>query len=150
MPALALRRASAPRPATAVLLRERDERSGPDLERKPRPEDALDDATVLVCAACTSFVTTAAARIAMSGSHEHTFVNPHGFRYHIGCFAAAPGCAAIGSESSYWTWFPGYAWRIAECRGCGAHLGWQFRGADGAFHGLILDRLAEAEAGSLR
>jgi hypothetical protein len=92
-------------------------------------------------------ITTSAARIEMSGSHDHRFVNPHGFQFHIGCFVDAPGCAPVGPESSYWSWFPGYAWRIEACRACGAHLGWLFRGADGLFHGLILDRLAEAGAG---
>jgi hypothetical protein len=134
----------------SVVLRESGSPAGTDAEERPRSDEEPDDATVLVCAACESFVTTAAARIEMSGSHEHTFVNPHGFRYHIGCFAAAPGCAAVGAESRYFTWFPGHSWRIAECRSCSGHLGWLFRGADSQFHGLILDRLAEADAGSLR
>lgn len=41
-----------------------------------------------------------------------------------------------------WTWFPGRAWRIALCRGCGVHLGWSFeKEAMPPFFGLVKDRL---------
>jgi hypothetical protein len=90
-------------------------------------------------------VTTTAARIEAGGGHEHTFVNPHGIRYHIGCFATAAGCVPVGEPSAYWTWFPGHTWRIEVCRNCREHLGWLFESADSEFHGLVLDRLAEVE-----
>ena len=44
------------------------------------------------------------------------------------------------------SWFPGYAWMVGVCRGCGEHLGWLFVSADSRFHGLIADRLAEEES----
>lgn len=94
------------------------------------------------CAVCGHPVTGAAERIVVAGGHVHTCTNPHGLSFRIGCFRAAAGCSAHGTETSEWTWFVGYAWRVAVCRGCGAHLGWSFRARDGhGFHGLILVRL---------
>lgn len=115
--------------------------------RQPERHDAADDddGRVLVCAACLQSVTTTSARIEMSGSHAHSFSNPHGILFHIGCFAVAPGCGAVSEASLRHTWFPGYTWQIAVCLGCGEHLGWLFRSGDSRFHGLIFDRLAEAE-----
>ncbi|HSB61576.1 MAG TPA: cereblon family protein, partial [Vicinamibacteria bacterium] len=101
---------------------------------------------VLACAFCLREVTTAAARISVGGAHEHSFVNPHGLRFRIGCFADAAGRTA-GEPSTYWTWFPGHSWQVELCATCGEHLGWLFRSADTLFHGLILDRLVEVDGG---
>ncbi len=99
----------------------------------------------LVCAYCRGLVTSRALAISINGSHAHSFVNPHGFTFRIGCFADAAGCAERGEESNYWTWFPGFSWRISLCRHCSEHLGWSFRSADARFFGLILERLREAD-----
>lgn len=80
----------------------------------------------------------------MNGAHRHTLCNPHGLVFEIGCFTEAPGCATVGGASEFFSWFPGYAWRIAVCRGCTAHLGWAY-GSGPAFWGLISDRLVEPE-----
>ena len=105
-----------------------------------------DRGRLLACAGCLQPVTTSAARIQVGGAHEHRFTNPHGFRFHIGCFSTAAGCSATSEPSTAFTWFPGYAWRVEACSRCGAHLGWLFGSAERSFHGLILDRLAEQEA----
>ena len=99
----------------------------------------------LVCARCRGLVTSRASALSMSGSHAHTFVNPHGFEFRIGCFADAPGCTELGEESAYWSWFPGFTWQVSLCRQCGEHLGWLFRSPDARFFALILDRLAQAD-----
>jgi hypothetical protein len=109
----------------------------------PRPEAEEDHGRVLACARCLREVTTSADRIEVGGRHAHTFANPHGFSYHIGCFAQAGGCWAAGQPTTYWTWFPPYAWQIEHCASCGEHLGWLFRSDADRFHGLILDRLVE-------
>jgi len=103
-----------------------------------------DDGPFLVCARCHRVITTPAARVDRGGRHEHTFANPHGFVFHIGCFAAAPGCVTTGAPSTAHTWFPAHAWQVALCRSCSEHLGWLFSGPS-RFHGLILDRLARTE-----
>ncbi|HLL22348.1 MAG TPA: cereblon family protein [Kofleriaceae bacterium] len=102
-------------------------------------EDRDDDA--LRCARCEHHITERAFRIAVSGAHEHTFVNPAGFAYRIGCFAAAPGATSAGPLETAFSWFPGWAWQVVACARCQAHIGWLYRLADQQFHGLILDRL---------
>lgn len=92
----------------------------------------------LCCAACRHPITRERDRIFVQGTHEHTYANPHGISYHIGCFAEASGCAHHGPATDAWSWFPGYRWQIAVCGGCGAHLGWRYTGGDAVFHGLIL------------
>ncbi len=98
----------------------------------------------LFCAACRRPVTHQDERIHVQGGHEHRFTNPHGISYHIGCFREADGCTAIGEATLEYTWFRGYAWRIALCRHCRVHLGWRFENAGEYFHGLISDRLTSA------
>lgn len=80
----------------------------------------------------------------MAGAHEHTFVNPAGYAFHIGCFGAAPGCAHAGDEDPTFSWFPGWTWQLALCARCGAHLGWTYRNAAQRFWGLILAALRPA------
>ena len=80
----------------------------------------------------------------MNGSHRHTFANPHGIIFEIGCFKQASGCAAVGPPSAEFTWFAGYRWQPGLCVACLIHLGWVFSAAGGdGFHGLILERLIE-------
>jgi hypothetical protein len=92
----------------------------------------------LYCAACRHPITRERERIVVQGRHEHTYANPQGISYRIGCFAEATGCAQVGPASGAWSWFPGYRWQIAVCGGCGAHLGWRYTGGDHIFYGLIL------------
>ena len=97
----------------------------------------------LLCTYCETPVTSLAARRDVEGAHIHTFTNPHGIVFRIGCFASAPGCLASGELSDHFTWFPGYSWQIALCGACKIHLGWRFLSGRDAFHGLIGDRLVE-------
>ena len=98
----------------------------------------------LFCAACRHPITHQDERIIVQGGHEHHFTNPHGISYHIGCFREAAGCAAVGEATTEFTWFSGYAWRIAYCAHCHVHLGWRFQSDADYFHGLIVDRLISA------
>ncbi|MEW6218367.1 MAG: cereblon family protein [Thermodesulfobacteriota bacterium] len=95
----------------------------------------------LLCAACGQPVTTPEAAIAVAGGHVHTFFNPAGFAFTIGCFDAAPGASAAGLPTLEHTWFPGCAWSYVLCCRCHAHLGWLFQGRGLRFFGLVLDRL---------
>lgn len=113
----------------------------PDLaqlvERLQTPERA---SPWLLCRACEQRITEATARIPIHRHHQHTFTNPHGFVYTVGCFDSAPGVVEEGEPSSFWSWFPGYHWQIVVCLGCRWHLGWRFSGED-SFFALVLDRL---------
>lgn len=104
----------------------------------------------LLCRACDQRITPDAARIPVGQQHEHTFTNPHGFVFHIGCFDDAPGVLEEGQPESRWSWFSGYAWQIVICQQCRWQLGWYFSNGNG-FYGLILDRLhAEPSLGPQR
>ena len=107
---------------------------------KPKQEKRL------FCAACRHPVTRQDERIQVHGGHEHRFANPHGVHFRIACFREAGGCAAVGAATLEYTWFAGYAWRIALCAHCRAHLGWRFESAGEHFHGLIIDRLTSIGA----
>ena len=95
----------------------------------------------LRCAVCDHRITDRGYRSDMSGAHEHTFVNPGGFAFRVGCFVAAPGCKHVGETTAAFSWFPGWTWQIAICARCHAHVGWIFRCSGEQFHGLILATL---------
>jgi hypothetical protein len=115
-----------------------DEAQDTGVGDEPRPRERK----VLRCAACGTAITDDTRRIEISGAHRHVFVNPHGEVFEVGCFAAADGVRAIGPASDFFSWFPGYAWRVALCSGCGVHLGWTY-GDGPEFVGLILPRLVD-------
>jgi len=94
----------------------------------------------LYCRFCRHGITATNAAMSVNGGQVHVRTNPAGLTFEFGCFSRAPGCAATGPPTSEHTWFPGHAWQIAVCGGCGEHLGWRFRGEPG-FFGLILNRL---------
>jgi uncharacterized C2H2 Zn-finger protein len=95
----------------------------------------------LRCTECHYVITRKSDRIQINEQHQHVFANPHGYVFHIGCFAQAPGCVIASEETSYFSWFPGYAWQIALCGQCLTLLGWAFRSSESQFFGLILDKL---------
>jgi hypothetical protein len=99
----------------------------------------------LLCHRCRAPITTDDQRIAVNDRHEHYFVNPHGYDFHVGCFAAAPGALGAGPSTHEWTWFSGFTWQLDHCRNCSTHLGWLFRSPTQVFHGLILARLNQEE-----
>ncbi len=99
----------------------------------------------LVCAKCGHRITNDGERIEVNGRHEHDAMNPHAYSYHFGCFARAPGTVARGEQSGHWSWFSGYRWQTEYCGGCAYHLGWLFLTNSDRFHGLILDRITEAD-----
>ena len=111
------------------------------------PSDAEDD-HVVACRACGAPLTLASAKIAVNGAHAHSFINPAGFIFRIGCFAVAPGARGSGDESDDWTWFPGYFWQAVVCGRCGEHIGWSYRNTSASFVGLILDRITEHGGGN--
>ena len=94
----------------------------------------------LYCFVCGRIITQNRRRIPVDGAHRHTFTNPGGYRFEIGCFREARGCEQAGELTDFYSWFDGYAWRYALCAGCRVHLGWFFRGDD-SFYGLVLNRL---------
>lgn len=113
-----------------------------DEEREQKPEEEK----FIICRQCRQAITRPRDRITVQGSHHHTFANPHGLVFDIGCFKNVQGCGYAGPASDEFTWFAGYSWRVGFCRVCLTHLGWIFLASSGdSFHGLILDRLLEPD-----
>ena len=97
------------------------------------------------CAQCGAFMTRPAMAMRMGGDHEHVFFNPAGHVFRVVCFRDAPGAVAVGSPTDAFTWFKGFDWRVALCKGCGAHVGWMYEGIGppAVFFGLIRPMLVE-------
>lgn len=112
-----------------------------------REEDAPEEekAGKLLCVSCGRVITDRSQTISVSGKHRHTFFNPAGLVYELGCFREAPGCTPAGEPSSEFSWFPGYVWQVGACSGCSAHLGWRFQSGDDVFFGLIVSRIVEGD-----
>lgn len=112
-------------------------------ETKDQSDEGTQKVGGLVCAWCGDIITSRESAIEVNSSHDHTFANPGGHVFHIGCFRIAPGCVVDPVKSSDFTWFQGYAWSAAVCSRCRSHLGWHFRSEADDFFGLILARLVE-------
>ena len=130
------------------LLREPADGSGSEGEiailEKEAEEPTPEEEAYILCRQCRQAITRPADRIAIQGTHQHTFANPHGIVFDIGCFRNVKGCGYAGAASDEFTWFAGYTWRVCYCVMCLTHLGWSFSSREGSmFHGLILDKLIE-------
>jgi hypothetical protein len=112
----------------------------------PETTDDSPDGEFLLCANCLNMITARRAAMTVNGSHEHTFANPSGLVYTIGCFRWAPGCFAFGDTSAEFAWFSGYLWRVVICAACQCHLGWLFSSGESSFFGLILKNMIEGRA----
>ena len=109
-------------------------------ERSPEEEEYI------ICRQCRQAITRPVERMAMQGSHQHTFANPHGIVFEIGCFKDVIGCGYAGAATDEFSWFTGYSWRLCFCSMCLTHLGWLFSSnAADAFHALILERILEPD-----
>ncbi|HLO77668.1 MAG TPA: cereblon family protein [Magnetospirillum sp.] len=108
-------------------------------------EDERSGGVAYYCAQCGQFMTRARLGIRMNGEHEHVLFNPAGILFRVVCFSDAPGAVAVGNASHRFTWFAGFTWRIALCKGCGIHVGWMYEGAGApaVFFGLIRSMLVE-------
>jgi hypothetical protein len=134
---------------TGYALRAKNDREPlrqPASETHPNPTSSEEERWI-VCRQCHQRLTRPSERTAINGSHTHTFANPSGMVFEIGCFRLVSGLGFIGPPSYEFPWFAGHSWQIVICNICQAHLGWCFRGSESRqFFGLILDRLQEIDA----
>ena len=118
--------------------------SGPTAIEEEAPGVESEEQEFIFCRQCRQVITKPDERISRQGAHRHTFANPHGLVFEIGCFRNIQGCGYAGEQTDEFTWFPGYHWRVCFCGMCLTHLGWVFNSKAGdIFHGLIVDRLIE-------
>ncbi len=97
----------------------------------------------ILCRNCRYKITSIENIIAVNGQHKHTFTNPAGITYEIGCFSSAEGCLIYGNHTTDFTWFKGFSWCYSLCSNCFFHLGWHYQSSERHFFGLILDNLIE-------
>lgn len=93
------------------------------------------------CVRCDAVIGHVRDRIEINGSFDHRFTNPHGYTHHFGCHKEAHGCTIGEGPYSADSWFPSYAWRLANCTECGMHMGWLFEKPSDHFFGIILDHI---------
>ena len=106
------------------------------------PFDAPAEKPLIRCRSCGHGIADPDDRIAVDGAHIHTFANPHGIVFEIGCFSLADGCTVAGRFTDDFSWFRGFQWRLCACSACLTHLGWEYASTGGSgFFGLILDNL---------
>jgi hypothetical protein len=108
-------------------------------------QESTDQDKLLLCRQCLQVITHQSLRVVINGAHEHTFANPNGFVFEIGCFQSAIGCGYVGQPTDEFSWFAGFMWQVAVCGSCLTHVGWLFTASSiKCFIGLILDRLVES------
>lgn len=95
----------------------------------------------MVCVHCGHELTDRSQGFA---TDVNTFVNPSGYTFEVRCFMRASGAIALGPSSRRFSWFPGYAWRVAVCGARERHVGWAFEGPT-RFWGLVADAIDELE-----
>ncbi|KAL8602511.1 hypothetical protein ACOMHN_065383 [Nucella lapillus] len=82
---------------------------------------------VLCCVACTQQVARKEDVFSMSREGPlGAYVNPQGHVHETLTVYKANNLSLLGRPSTEHSWFPGYAWTIAQCRGCASHMGWKF------------------------
>lgn len=104
-------------------------------EREPHDEDDSElerrDHDAIVCRHCGAQVSSRRAFFSMDGeSASRIFSNPYGLLHEIFTVRQAQGLLLEGPPTTEFSWFPGYAWEVAYCASCHAHLGWEFTAVD--------------------
>ncbi|XP_036387080.1 protein cereblon-like isoform X2 [Megalops cyprinoides] len=90
--------------------------------------DIMDRCTSLCCKQCQDTEITTKNEIFSLSLYGPmaAYVNPHGYVHETLTVYKASNLNLIGRPSTLHSWFPGYAWTIAQCRTCGSHMGWKF------------------------
>jgi Yippee zinc-binding/DNA-binding /Mis18, centromere assembly len=125
------------------------------MPRDPAREESRDESVTsdderwLCCKSCETLIAQVSA-ILPEGEMPLVFANPHGVVFELVLLGRAQALRLIGSRTEEFTWFQGYAWRVALCGGCGSHLGWRFEavrgGSPALFFGLLRRELVERDA----
>lgn len=104
--------------------------------------DTIED-EVIRCARCDA--TLARRADGIPGDRHPVYANPAGVVFELILVSRAHGASAVSGPVLEHTWFSGYAWQIAVCHACQAHVGWHYSAVDGRspayFVGLVVDRV---------
>ena len=84
----------------------------------------------LACLHCEHVIANKNDLFSMSATGpQAAYVNPGGHVHETMTFFKATGLSVTGRPTTEYSWFPGYAWRIARCDNCHEHMGWKFTAA---------------------
>ncbi|GLH08848.1 Protein cereblon homolog [Gryllus bimaculatus] len=88
----------------------------------------LERCRILCCQKCSSKIAYQRDIFSMSvEGPQGTYVNSGGYVHETVTVYKAKGLRCVSDEpSTEYSWFPGYAWTITECRHCQTHMGWLF------------------------
>ncbi|XP_020824108.1 protein cereblon isoform X1 [Phascolarctos cinereus] len=118
--------------------------------------DIMNKCTSLCCKQCQETEITTKTEIfslSLCGPMA-AYVNPHGYVHETLTVYKASNLNLIGRSSTEHSWFPGYAWTIAQCRVCSSHIGWKFTATKkdmspqkfwGLTRSALLPRIPESE-----
>ncbi|ONK79086.1 uncharacterized protein A4U43_C01F2800 [Asparagus officinalis] len=82
---------------------------------------------LICCKNCHTLIAKRSDMVIMSSDGPlNAYVNPHGYVHEAITVYNATALALWGSPSKEHSWFPGYAWTIANCATCESHMGWLF------------------------
>ena len=121
-----------------------DEKQIEGVKIKTEKKFGLREGHFIVCRNCGNTITTPERMISVNEQHIHTFTNPAGITYDIGCFSSTSGCIVYGKPTLEHTWFEGFSWSFTLCSDCLIHLGWFYQGENENFFGLIMDHLMDS------
>ncbi|GAB4854332.1 hypothetical protein Ancab_022919 [Ancistrocladus abbreviatus] len=95
--------------------------------RLRREIELLENFDRVRCRNCQTLIARRSDVLMMSSEGPlGAYVNPHGFVHEIMTLYKANGLALLGQPVKEYSWFPGYAWTIANCATCGTQMGWMF------------------------
>ncbi len=132
-----------------VYLFERESSTDKKTQVNHKQQDILEHGKAVRCAYCKTVITYQGNAEQVQGKHVHSFINPGGFEFTIGCYRRA-WCKIMGLPMLEWSWFKPYTWQYALCPQCQELLGWFYHNApdNSSFYGLILDRIIIEQSAS--
>lgn len=117
--------------------------------RLRREIELLESMDQLRCQQCLDIKARRSDMLVMSADGPiSAYVNAHGYVHETLTLQRASGLVLAGQPQTANSWFPGYAWVLAECAACTAHMGWRFTAVcketrPKAFWGIRRSQLAD-------
>ncbi|XP_042057551.1 uncharacterized protein LOC121802061 [Salvia splendens] len=79
------------------------------------------------CKTCQTLIAKRSNMLVMSSDGPlGAYANPGGYVHEVITLTRTDGIAVTGPPVKEYSWFPGYAWSVAECIMCGSQMGWYF------------------------
>jgi len=87
----------------------------------------MEQCPILCCRNCGEEIGKQEDIFSMSSEGpQGAYVNPGGYVHETLTLFKAKNLSLVGEPSTEYSWFPGYAWTICQCRYCDCHMGWKF------------------------